>query len=402
MIFTIFNINTYAQPLARHFTGMPFAFARFVILLLAMVQCLRVQHRRLVWPSSSILQMSFDKKEDIDAKQREFWSKQQDLVISEVSLKGKRLGNLEKTAETMLIEKSQSPSQQKSLLEEQEKRNTDAEQQTSRRTAVEELNDSTTKSSKKTPPVSRLIDLESIELAGRWEQREGNFVLRPRNETTGAIGVIHFIGGAFVGAAPHLTYRYLLETLCDAGYIIVATPYKLDFDYVKCADEILDRFDRVAVQLAREVGPLPVVGVGHSAGALLQTLITCLFPGAPRAGNVLVSFNNKEVKEAIPGFDELVVPIAGSILDDAPQSVQLRNAVGNLRASLDSTVDSIASSVVVPGFVQNEALPVLRQGLEILYQIPFVLRTINSGTRDFIPSPDETKVCMFILITYVR
>lgn len=373
---------------------MAFAFARFALLFLAMAQCLRISHKRLVLSYSSLLLKPSNKKEDIDVKQREFWSKQQDLVASEISLKGKRLDDLEKTAEAMLFEKSQ----QKVSLSDQQKEqesNEDTEQ-TSRETA-EELSDSTSKNSKKAPPTNRLIDLESIELAGRWEQREGNFVLRPRSKTEEAVGVIHFIGGAFVGAAPHLTYRYLLETLCDAGYIIVATPYKLDFDYVKCADEILDRFDRVAVQLAREVGPLPVVGVGHSAGALLQTLITCLFPGAPRAGNVLVSFNNKEVREAIPAFDELVVPVTDSILDDAPQSVQFRNAVGNFRAILDSTVDTIASSVLVPGFVENEAVPVLRQGLEILYQIPFVLRTIHSGTRDFIPSPDETKVCVCIL-----
>lgn len=80
----------------------------------------------------------------------------------------------------------------------------------------------------------------------------------------------------------------------------------------------------MAVELARECGPLPVVGIGHSAGALLQTLITCLFPGAPRAGNVLMSFNNKAAKEAIPAFDELVVPLAGVLLEEAPQAMQLR------------------------------------------------------------------------------
>ena len=30
--------------------------------------------------------------------------------------------------------------------------------------------------------------------------------------------VVHFLGGAFVGAAPHISYRYMLEDLADQGY----------------------------------------------------------------------------------------------------------------------------------------------------------------------------------------
>ena len=68
--------------------------------------------------------------------------------------------------------------------------------------------------------------------------------------TTKPYGVIHFLGGAFVGAAPHITYRYLLETLCDQGYLIVATPYRLEMDYIRSCDQILSKFDAVAVDLA--------------------------------------------------------------------------------------------------------------------------------------------------------
>jgi hypothetical protein len=37
-----------------------------------------------------------------------------------------------------------------------------------------------------------------------------------------------------------------------------------------------------------------------------------------------MSFNNKAAKEAIPAFDELVVPLAGVLLEEAPQAMQLR------------------------------------------------------------------------------
>ena len=72
------------------------------------------------------------------------------------------------------------------------------------------------------------MELPSLGLAGRWEEKGGNFILRPRpqlapnqkNTSTSsglndpqqtqappkAKAVIHFLGGAFVGAAPHITY----------------------------------------------------------------------------------------------------------------------------------------------------------------------------------------------------
>ena len=123
-----------------------------------------------------------------------------------------------------------------------------------------------------------------------------------------------------MGAAPHLTYRYLLEGLADAGYIVVATPYRLDFDYVEICDTILSKFARVAVELAQEFGAVPVVGLGHSCGALLQTLVTSLFPDAPRAANVLISVNNRPAKDAIPGFEELIVPLSNAVVGDPSSS----------------------------------------------------------------------------------
>jgi Protein of unknown function (DUF1350) len=50
--------------------------------------------------------------------------------------------------------------------------------------------------------------------------------------------VIHFLGGAFVGAAPHLTYSYLLNGLAEVGFVVVATPYPLGFDYLEVSTGI--------------------------------------------------------------------------------------------------------------------------------------------------------------------
>jgi hypothetical protein len=121
------------------------------------------------------------------------------------------------------------------------------------------------------------------------------------------------LGGALVGAAPHVTYRYLLESLADQGFLIVATPYNLSFDHLETCDEVLTKFEALAPTLAREYGALPVVGIGHSCGALLHLLITCLFPDTPRAANALLSFNNKPVTEAVPFFEEFFAPVFTSI-----------------------------------------------------------------------------------------
>ena len=119
--------------------------------------------------------------------------------------------------------------------------------------------------------------------------------------------------------------------------MVVATPYRLNFDYVEICDSILSKFDQVAVDLAADYGAIPVIGVGHSCGALLQTLITSLFPDAPRAANVLISFNNRETKDAIPGFDEFIVPLSNAVLgsESSEQAGSFRETVLSARNAFD-------------------------------------------------------------------
>jgi hypothetical protein len=163
-------------------------------------------------------------------------------------------------------------------------------------------------------------------VVGNWENLYDNWVLRPtstkssegvvENDTTTNItprAVIHFLGGALVGKAPHITYRFLLEKLADEGFLIVATPYDLSFDHLVTCDDVLTKFENVAPTLARQYGALPVVGIGHSCGALLQVLISCLFPDTPRAANALLSFNNKPVSEAVPFFEDFFAPVFSSL-----------------------------------------------------------------------------------------
>lgn len=52
---------------------------------------------------------------------------------------------------------------------------------------------------------------------------EGSWVLRPPMSSAPARAVIHFLGGAFLGAAPQLTYRLFLENLAAQGFLVSLT-----------------------------------------------------------------------------------------------------------------------------------------------------------------------------------
>lgn len=132
-----------------------------------------------------------------------------------------------------------------------------------------------------------------------WQEISGNWVYIPRQPRA----VIHFLGGAFVAAAPHLTYRLLLEDLAKQGYVIIATPFINTFDHRAIASEVYNRFeDTLELLYKRRYLPaedLPVYGVGHSMGCKLHLLIGSMYD-VDRAGNILISFNNFSARDAVP------------------------------------------------------------------------------------------------------
>lgn len=177
----------------------------------------------------------------------------------------------------------------------------------------------------------------SLGKVGDWEFLHGNWVLRPPSTEEVPRAVLHFLGGALVGASPHITYRYLLERLAEKGFLIIATPYQLSFDHLQTCDEVISRFERMAPSIARQYGALPVVGIGHSCGALLQLLITSLFPDTPRAANALISFNNKPVSDAVPFFEEIFAPFFTAIATNNGTFSATSNEVLSLSLQLAKT-----------------------------------------------------------------
>jgi hypothetical protein len=131
-----------------------------------------------------------------------------------------------------------------------------------------------------------------------WQEIYGNWVLVPPRP----IGIIHFLGGAFVATAPQVTYRALLEALAAQGYAIVATPFVNTLDHATTAQRVMRVSNLALDYLTNEVlrqHSLPIYGIGHSMGCKLHLLIGSLFP-QDRAGNILISFNNYPARRSIP------------------------------------------------------------------------------------------------------
>lgn len=198
-----------------------------------------------------------------------------------------------------------------------------------------------------------------------WKEISGNWVLIPRNP----IGIIHFLGGAFVATAPHLTYRHLLEQLAAKGYAVVATPFVNTLDHTAIAKSVVLNFERALERLhdssALRKRYLPIYGIGHSMGCKLHLLIGSLY-AVERAGNILISYNNYAAKEAIPlieQFNTLAVEFTPSPLETNLLVQERYNVRRNLliKFSNDTLDQSAALTELLqkrfPDMVTQQTLP---------------------------------------------
>jgi len=137
-----------------------------------------------------------------------------------------------------------------------------------------------------------------------WQEISGSWILIPPRP----IGIVHFLGGAFIAAAPQVTYRWLLEQLGRQGYAVIATPFVNTLDHVAIARDVLNRFEttlnRLQATSVLRKRYLPIYGVGHSMGCKIHLLIGSLY-SIERAGNILISFNNYPARRAIPFIEQL-------------------------------------------------------------------------------------------------
>ncbi|ADI62804.1 DUF1350 family protein [Trichormus azollae] len=187
-----------------------------------------------------------------------------------------------------------------------------------------------------------------------WKDIRGNWVIIPPKP----IGIIHFLGGAFVATAPHLTYRWLLEQLAAKGYVVIATPFVNTLDHSTIAQSVLINFERTLERL-QDTGELrklylPIYGVGHSMGCKLHLLIGSLFK-VERAGNILISFNNYTAKEAIPLVEQLNSTLAIEFTPTPLETNQLVEERYHIRRNLliKFSNDNLDQSAVLTKILQN-------------------------------------------------
>eukprot|EP00850_Spirogloea_muscicola_P007961 SM000041S15520 [mRNA] locus=s41:525235:528736:- [translate_table: standard] len=200
--------------------------------------------------------------------------------------------------------------------------------------------------------------------------------------------LLNFLGGAFIGASPDVTYSLLIELLVKEGYLVVATPYEVTFDHAASSRRIHDKFND-ALDLLRASGlpdagisaaavqGFPIYSVGHSNGALMQVLIgsLCTDRTLPQA-NAILSFNNKGATGAVPFFEQL-----------GPGLKQLAPAIES------SPLTGLALSLVDEAVRLAESGPVdLDPVLRFLNQIGPVFGQVRDGVVEFAPSPSENRV----------
>ncbi|BDA45920.1 hypothetical protein COCOBI_08-0120 [Coccomyxa sp. Obi] len=184
-------------------------------------------------------------------------------------------------------------------------------------------------------------------------------------------------------SAPSALYE--AETLARAGYTVISTPYAVTFKHLDCARSVHDKFNG-CVEALRGLGQgflVPeeraVHGIGHSNGALLHALIGAMF-APPNASNALISYNNKQVKDAIP-------------LSLGP----LQAAVANVRSqpwaagvpSADSLITSAVGALSQSGLMLDERA--LRSIAPAIDQLNSVFNEVGDGTLEFIPTPAESR-----------
>ncbi|MGI0492926.1 DUF1350 family protein [Alkalinema pantanalense CENA528] len=69
-------------------------------------------------------------------------------------------------------------------------------------------------------------------------------------------GVIQFIGGAFFGSFPTVSYQYFLKQLFQAGYTIIALPFRFTFNHWDVALDLLEEHYAVRLGIIEKLAEL--------------------------------------------------------------------------------------------------------------------------------------------------
>ncbi|KAK1430739.1 hypothetical protein QVD17_13695 [Tagetes erecta] len=206
--------------------------------------------------------------------------------------------------------------------------------------------------------------------------------------------IIKFLGGAFIGAVPEVTYSYLLGLLANEGYLIISVPYNVTFDHSQAAREVYERFHSCLNSiltsglpnddlLAAGLVDLPIYSVGHSNGALLQVLTGSYFSDKLPKANAIISYNNRPATEAVPYFEQLgpLMSQLMPVVEASPVSSIAKGAADAWKALLDT------AEAMTPDYD-----PEARVSLDkFVDQLPSVFNQVAQGISEFKPTPTENR-----------
>ena len=170
-------------------------------------------------------------------------------------------------------------------------------------------------------------DEEPQSLNWEWETyKKSTHVFLPppidaNNESEAPQTILHFIGGTLFGSYPLQFYKPMLEQIAkQSNSIVVASSIPVTFsknplNHFQLAKSIAIEFNKAYRNIVvdeyseEEAANMNVVGIGHSLGSRLQMIIstskklkTIAFD---RDANILISFNNYNAVESVPGVKKL-------------------------------------------------------------------------------------------------
>ncbi|XP_009399642.2 uncharacterized protein LOC135673078 [Musa acuminata AAA Group] len=235
----------------------------------------------------------------------------------------------------------------------------------------------------------------AVKSEARSYRRLGSCLVIPPPAGRKPRAVVKFLGGAFVGAVPEVTYSFLMEWLAKEGFLVVSVPYNVTFDHEKAAKEVYERFHCCMDSLfasgipdagiaALDVSSLPLYSVGHSNGALLQMLIGSYFDEKIAKANVVISFNNRPAAEAVPYFEQFgpMVSQVIPIIEESPVYSMARNASGDAWKYLLDT-----AGLLIQDYDQEAVVSLTK----FIDQLPSVINQVTQGTSEFKPTPPENR-----------
>ncbi|XP_049362328.1 uncharacterized protein LOC125827013 [Solanum verrucosum] len=230
---------------------------------------------------------------------------------------------------------------------------------------------------------------------GKFYKRMDSCLVIPPPKGIKPKAIIKFVGGAFIGAVPEVTYSYLLENLAREGYLIICVPYNVTFDHAQVTRQVFDRFHACFDSIlasglpdsglsAADIVDLPLYSVGHSNGALIQVLVGSYFCEKIPKANVIISYNNRPASEAVPYFEQLGLLVGQMVPVISPAYSMAQSASGDaLRVLLDT------AGTIIPDYDPETVVSLTK----FADQLPSVFGELAQGISEFKPTPSENLEC---------